>query len=480
MFANTIRELTLTGPVANYAFPDITGGVYQDDVSFLATARALLIPRNGKLDINHWNHTQYDAGDGSDEEYAAYLTDVCAVKPDQLKIVNVTGPGDRFAAIMKNHAETILPGYEYQELASKRMSVFCGAPEGEEKVWIYINSAERKSLVVSRNITMMTWHSIESAFSMFVPWLFEQRPNADELQMLLALVDPKKNSQDYIDAVEKLSAQFDLQRAAKEFYLKGFEQEAALIQKQDIRYKIDNCMDHIRTYTTALQGEYDKKAGYDAILSALENATGEERHELMDYFLSNPKLYVKEVQNHCISYFVGGYCDNWDPDNFESCFNNKQSVIFTAFSDNRGGLIESKDDYELLLKAIFVDEKIKIKMVSAWKCGYGCGIRPISDATYPAQFEDYLPNPHLHHYGCMGSFERDLNKAANEHNYVMAVDITSYENGNINWVDSIVVPEFMRDLITTRKKCFELPDGASVTNTEAVAWLKAQAVADEA
>lgn len=464
MFTQRVNNVTnLTGPVADAAFSDITSDqLFIDDNSFLVTARTLLIPRKGKLAIRYWK---------CDEEDIAEFTK--NIDSDRLIILDTGG---------KDKADTpevgkLPQGFRFLELTSERVSKLCNCDGSsnvaEKRVRIYVNEAEQKSIVaVSAVGTMIAWHAIQSAFPTYVPWLFRQELTEEEVRMLLALADPKKSTKDYTNAVEKLSAGIDLQLETKRYYLKEFERLASTRLIDVLERGLTDCIREIQGYVEKLSDLYNKKADYDTELFALKNVPTDDRHELMDYFLQNQKLYLEDCCDGTLHYVVGGYCDNWNPDNFELCFDNKDSVIFTTFRETRSEAVESESDFETLLAGLFVTEKIKLKMVSAWELGYGSGISAVRKATYPPRFKDYLPNPHLNYYACTGGFRADLEKATGECNYVMAVDITSYENGNINWMDSFVVPLFVKDLITTKKKCFELPDGTAVTNTEAVAWLK--------
>ena len=472
MFGNSIKELTLTGPVADHAFTDIRGGVYQEDVTFRATARALLGCRGAKLRIFRNAITKYTTEELGDDGYLAYIKTELDEDEDMLMVADFSPSDDRLVPFVMEHSEEALPGFKFLETESQRLSKFCG---GEDLVWIFVNAVEHKSVVFVREMNLVRWHTVQSALPLYMPWVFAgNKLDKDELEVLMALANPRKTSRDYISAVEKLAEKYDLQKAAKEYYLRNFENKAASIQIEDTRRRLSILESEICDYEGRLSDKYDQKAMADATLSALLNGTQEDSHELMDYFMSNKKLYVKGVVGNDVSYYVSGVFDNWDPDTFEYVFNNKRSVIFTAFDDCSRRQIDNKADFEQLIKAVFEDELIKIKVVSSWRVGFGCGIRPNREDEYPDAFADYIPNPHLHYHACEGGYREDLNRAAREHNYVRAVDISSFMNGNIGWNDSVVVPEFISDILKTKKKCFVLPDGTSVTNREAVEWLKAQ------
>lgn len=475
MFSNSIRELTLSGRIADHAFPHITCEAYSDDVTFTATARALVGSRPGaKLTVKLRAVAKYSVEEYSDEDYLSLLELCFAAEPDTITVVSVDRDDERVVPFTIGEAKTLLPGYRYLEKASERLSKIC---IGDSAAWVFINEDQHKTLVLAKSLTVTVWHTVQSLIPLYIPWVFaeaENKLNKEEMDVLLALADPKKTSHDYIQAVEHLSLKFDLQRAAKEYYLRGFE--SRIVEKQIEREKRrieDYCTD-IRRYERELSGLYNKKARSDVMLSALIGSSKTDSHELMDYFISNKKLHIKEVCDDEVYYFVSGVIDNWHPDTFEHIFGNKNSELFGAFRNCSGKRIDSKEDFERLLIAVFRDEIIKIKIVSAWQLGVGCGINPIQGADYPEAFKDYIRNPHLDNHGCMGGYREDINHAAAEHNYLRAVDISSFMNGNIGFGDHYVVPEFIRDILKTDRKCFVLPDGSSVTQKEAVEWLHSQ------
>lgn len=473
MFGNRVSATTLTTRIADHAFPEINATNFREDVTLLSTARALFGPRGKKfqayiLDFNYNDYSQ----EGAKEYISAWLE--CNMFSDVVTFFNIrrTDNVDEVYEIIGDLATKT--GFSENEAGSKFLTQFCN----DKKVVIYNNNDARQSIVATMEISMHQWHALVSGLTAcYATWAVERgQYTADEIRMIQSLVDPEMGVDQYMDAVEKIAANcFDFQAEAKRFYLNGFEKRAIEGKIDSLRGRVENLARQIADYQSTLRNLYDDKAGVDQLLSAALTGSSDGNNELMDYFLANKKLFVDSISDdNTLVYFVGGYVDNFDVEVFERCIENDSSVLYRRYDAVSPSNI-TKEDYLALMKAIFLDETIKMKMFSKWRIGTGGYIEAIAgEENPPMQLKDCLPNPHLTYYRCYGSFEPDLMKAASECDYVRAVDISSAENGNVNFNDVTVMEKFIRDVLTKSTKFLELPDGTAVTSTEAIEWLKSQ------
>ena len=347
----------------------------------------------------------------------------------------------------------------------------------DKKVAIYNNPEAKQSVIAMAEISMYQWHTLVAGITAcYAQWSTERGKYTEhEIKMLRSLADPSMGVDDYMDALEGIASKiFDFQAEAKKFYLDGFEKRAVEGKIRSLRDQAESLMRDIRDYQERLKDYYDRKAGVDALLNAAINGGSDTENELMEYFVANKKLFVDSVSDDDnLFYYVGGYIDNFDVEFFERCLENDNSILYRRYDHISPGNI-TREDYIALMKAVFLDEKIKMKVFSKWKIGTGGYIEAVCEDNPPMQLKDHLPNPHLMYYRCYGSFEPDLMKAARECDYVRAVDISSAENGNVNFNDVTVMEKFIRDILTKNTKFLELPDGTAATSTEAIEWLKAQ------
>ena len=469
MFGNKIVNTTLTTELADHAFSSVTADEFRGDRSLAATARALFVPRGKTF---HGKVAHFNPAIMTSEERAVVMTLLIGEALENsvtfINIKRTENESDAFE-IVEGIAGDV--GFVKNEQASNFMTTFCS----DRKVVVYNKDEEKKSVVVAMDISMHQWHVLLSGLpTCYAKWNMDSPLNEDEIQMLQALADPQMGVDQYLDAVEKIAAKLDLQTEAKRFYLDGFEKRALRNKIGVLGQQTKNIMNDIERYISALQDLYERKAGVDALLAAASSANGGESNELMEYFIANKKLVVDSVSdNDRLTYYVSGYIDNFDQETFELALENQHSVIYSRYDEIEPDDI-TEEDYIKMMRAIFLDETIRIKVYSKWELNTGGSIQAMREDSPPIQFKHCLPNPHLMYYRCYGSFEPELMKAAGECDYIRAVDISSAENGNVNWNDITVMKDFIRDILTKKTRFLELPDGTEVTNTEAIAWLKAQ------
>ena len=80
----------------------------------------------------------------------------------------------------------------------------------------------------------------------------------------------------------------------------------------------------------------------------------------------------------------------------------------------------------------------------------------------------------------MGNYSRTINECLRNRNYIGALEQSIASCKSLNFCDSPVMSEFMRqmygltDTTLTNNRCIELPDGRVVTPKEAIEYLKSQ------
>ena len=473
MFGNRVAETTLTTRLADHAFPSITADSFRDDKTLLATARALFVPRGGEFYgfVADYKYDEFDSDGNRKAWLSIYLDD--HLRESSVVFFNIRRTeqlDEAFGILDEVIAER---GFTSNEEGVNFMANFFR----DKKVAIYNNQAAKQSVIAMSEISMYQWHTLVSGITAcYAQWNTERgKYTEEEIKMLRSLADPSMGVDDYMDALEQIASKiFDFQTEAKRFYLDGFEKRAVEGKIRSLRDQAEGLMSNIRDYQERLKEYYDRKAGVDALLNAALNGGSDVANELMEYFIANKKLFVDSVSSDDnLFYYVGGYIDNFDVEVFERCIENDSSVLYRRYDSISPSDI-TKEDYIALMKAVFLDEKIKMKVFSKWKIGTGGYIEAVCEDNPPMQLKDHLPNPHLMYYRCYGSFEPDLMKAARECDYVRAVDISSAENGNVNFNDVTVMEKFIRDILTKNNKFLELPDGTAATSTEAIEWLKAQ------
>lgn len=468
-----IESLTLTSPLANQVLNNIRPVNDAVDASLLGVARILLDSRGCSLYIKKSTAYLDQLSDIADFNSINIATD-SGLKRVDTDIFGLHRVSQEFLDEMKADTDAVCgilgDGFKYMKVPSEYLSKY-----SMTSAVCFVNFDKHVTLIFARHCTASVQSMIASSLPAFLPWVFKDNPvTQEEIDMLRALADPSKDPSEFVSKIEAMSeARYDWQSLAKRQYLENFESSLKDRIIRDLRERIDSLVSDIRSLNNRLSQYYESKSTAELELCGLVNADVQSG-AIMEYFLANKKLYVVPDRSDTsnIVYIVSGYMDQFDPEVYSLLRENSGSYLYSGYSHASHPKI-SQTEYLSLMDALFKDEKVKLKICSAWVLTPS-NISPIEHYNYPEQFAgQYIPNAHLDRYGCTGGFGTHLSNAIMSHDYVMAVDITSAENGNINLNDSVVIPnEFIPKLVCSDRKIIELPDGSSVTVKEAVEYLK--------
>ena len=127
------------------------------------------------------------------------------------------------------------------------------------------------------------------------------------------------------------------------------------------------------------------------------------------------------------------------------------------------------------MDALFLENKFKIKLCAVYHLDIRGTLDTTSNYHYPANCSDYLPNYHLQRHECLGDYRRVVTGYLERGDTIGAINacIASAKSININESGPTFNP-FMREVFTTNARCIQMPDGTSVTPTEAFKTLKGE------
>ena len=462
MFRERIDQTPFTTEEAGYAFTHITSdNLYAGDVSFLATARALLGHRMKEGETLRINQRSLDIkssefavmGDrGVFDATVGYLRG----EENRLEILELTNSETRgacFAAIRKEVAAGDAGNGEWESvdrveaLFRKSFPVNC-----------YINRAARTAILIVDRLSLRKWHSIQVVLFRCLPWFFpENNPITENLAALRRKVES-----------------YDFERARIRRLLNGFETTYERQRIESCKREIQRKRDQIQSYSDAisqLMAEMrQQNISLMGSMSAIEQRG--DQSELMEYFLADRNLAVESVNNGVLKFFTKGYLENYDPDEAESCINNHSSFV----SSEPGNAVINAEDARRLMTAVFVDGVIKLRVCAAYtfEIDNNISVTAQSSKRYPAEYSTYLPNPHIQGYSCMGNYRQIINDLLIAGDYVGAVSQCEASCRSLNWGDWTVMCNFMTSVYTSDRQFYELPDGRCVNQIDAVKWLKEQ------
>jgi len=478
MFGTVITETALTDERAQSAFAHkvVEYGSFGGDISWLSTLRALLYD---KLSDND----RVDLFCSSIARPRLNVTDICrALKSDHadeltnaLYCYNVTSISDEdVKKIDPLEIVKELDGFVYisrvTELFRKNFTVFC-----------FANEERKTSIVIGFNLTIARYHYLQCATVGMIPWWFTGTLSDKDKAVLYSLRGA--TSTEYYDLMKKIADEIGLREIFLKEKLSGFENRYSEIQAKRIRETIETAYqmiaDHENSIHQLLQSIEHQEFEYDGIQKKI-NSKGES--EILEYFLTNKHLDLVSADDNNLEYIVFDYLSSWDIDLAERMIGNRDSYFYYDYRNK-----PCNADWEMLLKAIFINEELKLRFCSRFDLDITRSlVNGIRHYDYPSEYSNYMPNPHIDQYGCVGNFEKVFRECMKNHDYIMAIANSIISGMSLNFSDATVMERFIGMLLgnyeTGTKNathCIELPDGTVTNYKGAIAYLKNKEAGNE-
>lgn len=486
MFRQAINQTALTSDAANSYFEHIRGDSYNGDVTFLSTLRALVAPRmpaDESLDLI-FNSNHINEATAKSYPSATVVKSLCnSFNSSNRGVVYVhnmdsdsTEDNTYCLDLLKTSFTKIYKGWhrltKVSDLFRNQFYTLC-----------FINPELKSVAIFVDSLSISKLHYLQCAILGFFPWYFvpEQGVSAEEMALINTL--RAKDVNDYIACIAKLAEKYDFRAAKIKQQLAGFETVYERQRCDSIRRDISNVDDNIERYNAAIGEQLANRRDLEIQLLGLETkiASGSESSEIMDYFLHNKRLDLDYVDSSDLAFIAKDYITYFDEDAAKSVIDNPNSVIYMPDGRACNNYIPAKKVKELMY-AIFIDQSIRIKVCAAYRFSLTGNVQAISEYHFGAEYAEYMPNPHIQGYSCMGNYSTAINKALHKRDYISALEQTIASAKSLNFTDSTVIRYFMRkvygfsydDNTRAKHKWFELPDGTCVTAAEAADWVWAQ------
>lgn len=482
MFRSIIRSSPLVDDTANEFFKNIKGRSYHEDVSFLSTLRALVAPRMEEEDSIYLNFgsSLYSARDVANNSASGVIGEICSdyevYEPGVIYVHSCRGAQDGSYAcleLLKSDFCKKFPEWQRLEKVTdfyrKQFLVMC-----------FINPAIKSVAIFVDNLDLRKLHYLQCSIFAFLPWYFDPAQGVNEVEMELINSLREKTSEKYQSVIAKIASQYDFRAIRIRRLLRGFESKSDKIELNALRSEISNQLTMIDRLNRQIGDCLKSKSQFELKLLGLESriASEGEESEIMDYFLCNQKLVLLSVSDNAMRFGVKTYIEYFDEDMAESMINNKHSYIYYP-DGNDGSNYIPPESMKKLMKAIFVDQTLKIKVCAAYEFNLTGSVNPIQYYGFGYDFNDCIPNPHIDGYRCLGNYTRTINELLVHRDYITAIEQCIASAKSLNFGDSPVMNLFASSLYgldddNYNNRCIELPNGDVVNPTGAIAWLEEQ------
>lgn len=493
MFTKCITSLTLASGIADGMFGNIIAPRYMDDVSFVATLRALMhnrVPDGGQIVLtftksNYGAHTIENAS--GQDCVSAFLSGGRIVRGTSgcLHIHSFEGDSEgNDACFKKLDSGAVIEYLNWLKPADDMNHFF---EQRKIKARFYLSEERNSALIFIEGMTMRKWHLLQSMVPRYFPGYFAEKPlEGKELKLIKSLTN--RYAPEYEELIEEAAKQFDFRTEMIRSNLKGFESGFHKIALRETRNEIDRYRERIRELERQFSNYYQNMDELTTrelgLVEKIKTVDDNEDSELMEYFLCNKGLDIVEVRDGTIQFIVKTVISSFDPDMFDSVIHRKESFFYRHYETGRSyGNPELTDDrIKKLMLAIFRDETLKLRVCAAYWLDFKHGeYRGLSGYSYPDDvLKDHTPNQHIQHYACLGNNRAVVADAMVRRDYVSAVSACCSSASNINLTESNTGTFFMQKICDPAVgRIIQMPDGTTMTPVDAVKWLEEQEKAKE-
>ena len=478
MFDQQIKSTEFTTEDAERLFANIRGDSYRGDVSFVSTLRALLAPRilgEKKARLRFFFFGCHD-----DRPYATTFKNVVSqlyyIEDNDL-IIFVSD----FKKDMAHGWMNFLDGKFCETMGSQwiRLQSVTEFFKKSFDVSCFINHDRKITALFINHLSPQRLHYLQCAIPVYFPWYFDanEKLSTDEMNLLKSLCG--EDSKVYERCITKIAEQFDFRTARIKSLLSNFEKNHDVERREEIRRNIDACICQIDSLNRQIEGYIRTKSQYEMQLLGLETRISSmtEGSEIMDYFIHNKNLVLENVEDGTIEFSVKTYIEYYEDDCAERIINNKNSYIYRSIGVGDDAF--TPDDIEMLMRALFLDGKIRLRVCAAFRFNIDGCVTALSGYNFARECSDYMPNPHIDTYRCLGSYQTVINERLKHGDYIGAIEQCVASCKSLNFGDTVVASKFAEVLFgmyCNEARIIEFSDGSPATLKETLEKLKNQEV----
>lgn len=469
MFTQKIASTSLTTDAATSFFENkIEGNAVNNDLSFIATLRALVYPRlpeDESLEF-YYGEDDYSLNTLKDNNIRTCVNAVFGTGSNKICLKNFNNYNDdaniAWLEAVRNNVPDLYPGYilmeKITEFYKRSFPVVCFVNPDTHHVYIYVTRLSLENL-----------HYLQCSIPAFLPWFFDPEKGVTEIEMELIKSLREKSPERYLSIIDEISKKYNFREMHIKRVLEGFEAgaldaEISTAMNNVDRYKrsINDLQNRINSLIKEMHGEEYRYLG---ILKKQQELCGES--EIMQYFLCNKTLNIVSVASRSMVFEVMTYLDYFDEDLAKQVIDNQRSNLYYSSR-------YPYEDMKRLFEEIFIKRTMRIKIWAAYRINLGDSVDGISDHDSETCDALHLPNPHIYHYACLGDYRTVMNEMVMNNDYIGCIEQCCASAKSLNFGDGVVMEKFSRDINNRRNPFIEMPDGSVCNVKQAIDWLKQQ------
>lgn len=481
MFPQEVRNTQFSQNIANVIMPNITvesvpfSDVAPREKSLISTIRALISHRmndDDKIRIygttsrvieNDYYIYKYPV-DAVIHHYTSFMNNECGT----VTINSFDKDSDFNMNFVSEHFLEVYPDFvrvnKVTEFFKKSFKVIC-----------FIRPSLKQVALFLPRVGVPQIHFLQCAIPAMFPWYFPEDKGLSESEMKVLTSLRGNKYQDYIDAITAMSEIYDFRTEFIRNTLKDADTVFDRRRREELINNIGRIRDDISNYMSYISQCINNKNNLESELLGIETKLNSQDgdSELVEYFCCNKKLDLISLRCTTVEFVVRDYIEYYDEELAERIIMNTRSIAYMENGRVRNPNL--KDGMKLLLEKIFIERKLKIKTCAAFDLDIGGGCDARSHYRFSDEIQnDYMPNPHIYYYSCMGTYSQIVANLMSERKYIESIEQCIASARSLNFGDSIVFSRFMQEMYSEENttKCIELPDKTCLTVREAIQWIE--------
>jgi hypothetical protein len=331
----------------------------------------------------------------------------------------------------------------------------------------YRSDTNNTTVIFTDKMDVKQFHVLQMLLPKYMPDLFKENPLTEKETALLKSLG-NKSAVEYETLIAEYAKDLDIRAEIIRTKLAGFETAFERVRIDEVKTELnslqndyENCLSTIRELNKNIEEKRYVLAGLEC---ALYNSADS---GLIGYFMCNKNLSVIKVTGTAIEFVSHGYADIYDREAFDKYADNLDGFLYNGINP-----AVTKAQMQKLYNAIFAENKYKLRLCAAFTADMKNGLRAFQYYNFPLETKDYLPNPHIQNYGCVGSYAVRFQEYVNQKDYIGAIDQATVSGRNLNFYDSTVMSTFAKNLSGATVRCIEKSDGSLMTPIEAIRELE--------
>ena len=353
------------------------------------------------------------------------------------------------------------------------------------KIDVLYNTNSNSAVVFTNLNNLGLYHLILSWLPLYYPNIYRNGINRNDPEVKVLSALSKQTSGPFKDRIAEY-----LEPYRFEFYsatIAGLINGIHKAKVHEAEAELQNAKQQMETYrdryATAVKNFRDRIMYVEGLKVAGRNT--EEEKDLIDYVSSSKEIRNVTVEGTRIKFSVATTLRQFSTDAWDIFVRNGDIFKGDYGGVSPAGIFADRANLKKFLNSIFSENaKFEVKIAGNYILDLESHIFNTNQGydyeLIDPIYADYLPNPHLKIFGCLGQYHEKVVDRLFAGDVVTALELCVYSAGSVDLDETHqTFRPFIGWIISSKKKILRREDGTDMTPEEAMVWLLDQEKGNE-